>query len=163
MCGMQPSEFVFAYGSNMDPAQMRERCPGSDLSWFVAEARGCKLCFPRRSKSRKGGVGSIVPDETKSVWSVVFSVSARDLKRLDGFEGVPNAYKRDRVSVTHQGGQSRAVWTYFANSGDDPPKEYDPHEDYISLYLKGAEYFGLPAEYVESLRALKARVGGGTP
>ena len=56
---MHQSEFVFAYGSNMDPAQMRERCSGSDLSWFVARAEGWKLIFPRWSDKRLGGVGSI--------------------------------------------------------------------------------------------------------
>ncbi len=159
---MHQSELVFAYGSNMDPAQMRERCPESDLSWFIAEARGWKLCFPRRSDKRKGGVGSIVPDKTTSVWGVVFSVSVRDLKRLDCFEGVPNAYKRCHVSVTDQGGREYTVWTYFAEAQDDPPTEYDPHEDYIGLYLKGAQYFNLPAKYVDSLRALKKGVRDGT-
>jgi hypothetical protein len=51
---MNESELVFAYGSNMDPAQMRERCPESDLGWFTAEARGWRLYFPRESKKRRG-------------------------------------------------------------------------------------------------------------
>ena len=160
---MHRSELVFAYGSNMDPAQMRERCPESDLSWFIAEAREWRLCFPRRSDKRKGGVGSIVADKAKSVWGVVFSVSECDMKRLDRFEGVPKSYKRDHISVTDQGGGGHIVWTYFAIPQDDPAKEYDPHEDYIGLYVKGAEYFSLPAGYVESLRALKARGCDRTP
>src|SRR5690242_6364360 len=86
---MMKSELVFAYGSNMDPAQMRERCPESDLSWFVAEAEGWRLCFPRKSTKRKGGVGSIAREEGASVWGVVFAISERDLSRLDEYEGVP--------------------------------------------------------------------------
>ncbi len=81
-------ELDFAYGSNMDLVQMRERCPGSLLSPVVAEARGWKLCFPRRSDGRKGGIGSITEDKSASVWGVVFSVTQQDLERLDRFEGV---------------------------------------------------------------------------
>ncbi len=153
----QERSFVFAYGSNMDQAQMRERCPGSDLSCFVAAARGWRLCFPRRSIKRKGGVGSITPDPGQSVWGVVFSVSPRDLIRLDRFEGVKKtAYRRDRISVIDQQGRIYDVWTYFAIP-DDPPQEYQPHKDYIELYVRGAECFGLPEPYIESLKAKMAR------
>ena len=144
---------VFAYGSNMDPAQMRERCPESDLSWFVAEARGWRLCFPRQSTKRKGGVGSITPDEKSSVWGVVFTVTARDLDRLDGFEGTRSSrYRRERIDVLDVQGLTYRVWTYRANPDDEPPREYQPHSEYIGLYIKGAEYFHLPEDYIESLR-----------
>ena len=56
---MERSVLIFAYGSNMDLAQMKERCPNSDLQSFIAEARSWKLCFPRYSENRNGGVGSI--------------------------------------------------------------------------------------------------------
>src|SRR6516165_8294753 len=84
---MMKSELVFAYGSNMDPAQMRERCPESDLWWFIAEARDWKLYFPRKSNQRRGGVGSITKQVGSSVWGVVFAVSEHDLARLDRYEG----------------------------------------------------------------------------
>ena len=151
---MHHSKLVFAYGSNMDPAQMRKRCPQSDLSWFIAEARGWKLCFPRRSDKRKGGVGSIVRDGGRSVWGVVFSVCRRDLITLDSFEGVPGSYERDRVDVIDQQGLTYRVWTYFAVAADKPPREYSPHKDYIDLYVRGAKYFGLPQDYVDFLRSL---------
>ncbi len=156
---MCESELVFAYGSNMDPGQMRERCPGSDLSWFVAEARGWRLWFPRQSKKRKGSVGSLAPDTERSVWGVVFSVSKRDFQRLDHFEGVPNRYQRELIEVVHQDQRDSLVskvWTYFAVPQDNPPKGYLPSRDYLNLYIRGAEYFGLPPEYLEPLRNTKA-------
>jgi hypothetical protein len=33
----------------MDLGQMKKRCPNSELTSCVAEARGWKLCFPRES------------------------------------------------------------------------------------------------------------------
>ena len=150
---MVKSEFVFAYGSNMDPAQMRERCPESDLSWFVAEARGWKLCFPRESKKRKGGVGSIAQEKDSSTWGVVFAVSERDLARLDVYEGVSiKAYTRELIDVVDSMGRQSKAWTYIANSSGQG--DFVPHKDYITLYIKGAVYFGLPEEYVESLRRI---------
>src|SRR3990170_602913 len=107
---MQQSEFVFAYGSNMDPAPMRERCPESDLSWFVAEAKGWRLYFPRYSKKRRCTVGSIVKSENESVWGVVFAVTPRDLARLDRFEGKGSAYKREPIEVVNREGRNHTAW-----------------------------------------------------
>jgi gamma-glutamylcyclotransferase len=85
---MERNVLIFAYGSNMDLEQMRERCPESDLASFIAEARDWALRFPRNSDKRKGGVGSIERKQGSSVWGVVFAVSERGLKRLDRYEGV---------------------------------------------------------------------------
>ena len=148
---MHENQFVFAYGSNMDPAQMRERCPGSSLTWCVAEARGWSLHFPRKSEKRRGGVGSIIALPESSVWGVVFSISERDLFRLDSFEGVPKAYRRDQLEVFTASGAPHTVSTYFAipdRSGD----EFLPHKDYIQLYISGAKYFGLPKNYIKALK-----------
>ena len=150
---MMKSELVFVYGSNMDPAQMRERCPESDLSWFIAEARDWRLCFPRSSTKRKGGVGSIVKEPGQSVWGVVFTVSERDLARLDGYEGVPNAYKREPIEVFDADGRKFPVITYLAVPQEGGP--FVPHRDYINLYVGGARYFGLPKAHVQVLEAIR--------
>lgn len=151
---MHKANFVFNYGSNMDPAQMRERCPGSDLSWFVAQAEGWSLCFPRFSKRRRGGVGSLRPNPKETVWGVVFSVSDRDLIRLDRFEGAPDAYKRDWLQVKDLTGHYQSVWCYFANR-DSVKEHHPPTDEYIQLYIRGALYFDLPAQYVQQLRNIR--------
>ena len=155
---MHESEYVFAYGSNMDPAQIRERCPESDLSWFIAEAKGWELCFPRRSQKRKGGVASIRKADDSSVWGVIFGVTPRDLQRLDGFEGVAlGSYRRDRIDVKNQEGIPYKVWTYFANPQGG--EKYRPHEDYMELLIKGAKYFELPGDYIGKLKSIKTKKG----
>lgn len=152
---MMESELVFAYGSNMDPVQMRERCPESDLSWFVAKLSRHRLCFPRKSTNRKGGVGSVEKDPSGEVWGVVFAVSKKDLLRLDSFEGVNSgSYTREPISVVDSNGDEFPVCTYVAIP-EEPRKEFSPHEDYIKLYLRGAEYFGLPDSYIASLKKIK--------
>jgi gamma-glutamylcyclotransferase (GGCT)/AIG2-like uncharacterized protein YtfP len=151
-------ELVFAYGSNMDPQQMRERCPESGLSWFLARAEGWGLCFPRLSVKRKGGVGSIERRLGHDVWGVVFSVTQKDLDRLDQFEGVASkAYQRDRIEVVKRDGDRIKVWTYFGVPQNTPVCEYPPHKEYLSLYVMGGEHFGLPESYLDELKGIRTR------
>jgi hypothetical protein len=154
---MAAIEFVFAYGSNMDLSQMRERCPNSKdkLQPFIAKADGWKLCFPRHSDRRQGGVGSIVSAKGQAVWGVVFGLTLEDLAKLDRSEGVPNAYRRDRLPVTWGNHLKQEVWAYFAIAQDNPTKHYIPHQDYLALYIRGAESFKLPAEYIDQLKKIE--------
>jgi cation transport regulator ChaC len=145
---------IFAYGSNMDLAQMKERCPNSDLASFVAEARGWKLRFPRESERRKGGVGSIEKLDRSSVWGVVFSVNERDLGRLDRREGVLiGSYTRGPCEVHKQNGEPVQTQTYFAVRQRE--QDFVPHKEYIDLYLQGAKHFGLPPHYIELLELIR--------
>jgi gamma-glutamylcyclotransferase (GGCT)/AIG2-like uncharacterized protein YtfP len=155
---MTPTEFVFAYGSNMDLTQMGERCPNSKDRFqpFPAKADGWKLWFPRHSERRQGGVGSIVSAEGEAVWGVVFGLTPEDLARLDRSEGVlVSAYRRDRLAVSWGNNLRQEVWTYLAIPQDTPPKHYVPQEDYLAQYVRGAEYFKLPAEYIDKLRKIE--------
>ena len=154
---MTPTEFVFVYGSNMDLAQMSERCPNSRDKFqpFVAKAEGWRLWFPRYSERRQGGVGSIAPANGEVVWGVVFGLTLEDLVRLDRSEGVfVSAYRRDRLAVTWGNALKQDVWAYFAIPQDTPPRHYMPHQDYLATYIRGAESFKLPADYVEKLKRI---------
>jgi hypothetical protein len=72
----------FAYGSNMDWAQMKERCP---CAKFVCRAKlpSHRLAFTLRSCSRRCGVADILRDETKDVWGVVYELPENELGNLD--------------------------------------------------------------------------------
>lgn len=84
----------FAYGSNMNPAQMRFRCPTSKA---VARAtlRGYRFAINSR------GVATIVESEKSSVSGVLWKISRLDEEVLDCFEGVRSgAYVKRRISPT---------------------------------------------------------------
>ena len=157
---MTATEFVFTYGANMDLAQMGERCPNSkDLFQpFVARADGWRLWFPRSSERRQGGVGSMMSAPGEAVWGVVFGLTLEDLARLDRSEGVPTgAYRRARLPIAWGRDLKQEVWTYLAIPQDEPPRRYIPHEDYLAQYIRGAESFKLPAEYIDKLRRIETR------
>lgn len=147
----------FAYGSNMDWDQMRERCPSAQ---FVGKAllRDHKLAFTRKSVERGCGVADIVPEKGQKVWGVVYEISERDKGRLDMCEGFDptrdqNAYWRRQVLVLLDGDEDKPLtaWTYFAQKEQDPPP---PSAAYLSLLLKGARHWHLPEEYIRELELL---------
>ena len=72
----------FAYGSNLDWAQMKQRCP---LAKFVCRAKlpAHRLAFTLKSAKRDCGVADVLPDQAKDVWGVVYELPDNELKNLD--------------------------------------------------------------------------------
>lgn len=91
-------ELVFAYGSNLSFAQMVSRCPSAEYV-TRAELRDHELAFAGWSERWQGPVATYVASPRRRLRGVVFSVSRKDLGRLDRFEGVPRVYDRQRVLV----------------------------------------------------------------
>jgi gamma-glutamylcyclotransferase (GGCT)/AIG2-like uncharacterized protein YtfP len=91
----------FAYGSNMDWTQMRERRPSAQ---FVAVARlpEYRLAFTRRSINRGCGVSDVVADKKESVWGVVFDIQETDIALLDKSEGYQPGRKREANSYVRE-------------------------------------------------------------
>src|SRR5436853_668250 len=76
----------FAYGSNMDWAQMNKRCPSARFVGIAALTEH-RVGFTRRSVNRGCGVADVIPEAGRKVWGVVYEVSDLDLDRLDKSEG----------------------------------------------------------------------------
>ena len=71
----------FAYGSNMDARQMKERCPQSEKQEIV-ELSGYEFFINKR------GVANIRQNKDKKVVGIVYTISEDDEKELDKCEGV---------------------------------------------------------------------------
>src|SRR6266540_5292830 len=138
----------FAYGSNMDPEQMRVRAPGA-VGLGAGLLSGWRLTFTRDSPGWGGGVGHIEPSPGDEVWGVLWEVGDDHLASLDEYEGVAvGMYERSSVPVSFDGGDVDAV-VYMAN-----PRGYKPpSKRYVAALVRGAEAFDLPAPYVAGLRA----------
>ncbi|MER9291500.1 gamma-glutamylcyclotransferase [Mesorhizobium sp. M0510] len=146
----------FAYGSNMDLEQMRERCPDAEVvgMCFLQEH---DLCFPRLSRNRNCGVSSIEPRAGYNTWGVVYKLSPSDIIRLDKSEGFradrhadENAYNRVEVTVTLNDAPTK-VQTYIATRQDGVSL---PNAAYLKHIREGARYHGLPPDYLERLELL---------
>ena len=133
----------FAYGSNMNPAQMRFRCPTSKA---VARATLRGYRFARKSR----GVATIVESEKSSVSGVLWKISRLDEEVLDCFEGVRSgAYVKRRIMLS-LGGKRRNALVYV---GSDSERGL-PRAGYLERIICGAEYFKLGREYISQLERL---------
>jgi gamma-glutamylcyclotransferase len=150
----------FAYGSNMDAEQMKERCPSAK---FVCRAKlpSHRLAFTRMSIIRRCGVADILRDETKEVWGIVYELVESELENLDKDEafrlGRPddqNDYTRENCYVWHEGDAKRPllVAIYRGHPQPNPPL---PNCDYKNLIVAGAMHWQLPADYIRELESIQ--------
>jgi gamma-glutamylcyclotransferase len=134
----------FAYASNMNHAQMKERCPGARfLKPVVLE--GYRFVYDGYSVPRQGSTANIVNSETESVRGGLFEITEKDRLDLDAYEGYPNAYERKDVEVVDAEGNVYRAMTYF-RTGRALAK---PHPDYEKVVLEGARDCRLPEDYIE--------------
>lgn len=148
----------FAYGSNVDWYQMKGRCPSANFVG-VAKLPDHRLAFTRSSVNRGCGVADAVPEAGRSVWGVVYEISALDIEMLDKSEGYrpgrkKNSYWRRECTVFLDGDEERPVTmeTYLAEPESDAPL---PNQDYKDLILFGARHWHLPADYIAELEAIE--------
>ena len=146
----------FAYGSNLDWDQMRERCPSSAFV-HVACLRDHALAFTRFSPTRGCGVADVVHRPGHEVWGAVYELDAADGRRLDAFEGyVPgrsrNGYRRVDARVTLDGPEARTVAVVTYEVCERQPAHVPPDRRYLDHLLRGAHTWGLPEAYQAALR-----------
>jgi gamma-glutamylcyclotransferase (GGCT)/AIG2-like uncharacterized protein YtfP len=150
----------FAYGSNMNWKQMRERCPSSRFVG-IAVLRDHKLAFTRRSDTWDCGVADVVVEDGAQVWGVVYKIADLDIDKLDSLEGFlpgrdkgKNSYDRRECLVFLDGEDQRplTVSAYFGNPQPNPPP---PNAEYKNLILVGARHRHLPTEYIRKLKQIE--------
>lgn len=153
----------FAYGSNMQFDQMKERCSSAR---FVCTARlkDHRLAFTRLSKNRQCGVADAIQNMGAEVWGTVFEIDENEIGALDKSEGyrtgrprAENAYERSELHVqrSDEGQEALAVWTYTVVTKLAPnPK---PSEVYKQLVLDGARMWRLPMPYIKQLEAIETQ------
>jgi len=145
---LSPVELYAAYGSNMDPAQMAERCPHSPqrgTGWL----EGWRLTFGGEDINWEGARATVVEDAAERVFVVLYDVPDIDERMLDRWDGATIGYYRKiRVRVQTLEGEALA-WLYVLD-------DYEgglPSARYLGILADAAEKAGAPADYVASLRA----------
>ena len=138
------SELYFAYGSNMDPVQMEQRCP---------DARPLGRASLADWEVRIGirGFATVVDAPGSLTWGALWEVSPSDLATLDVYEGVVHGFYR-RETLTAQGPESaHAALIYIEEfEGDGIPRD-----GYLERILDGARAFDLPEDYRAKLARLE--------
>jgi len=125
--------YYFAYGSNLNKKQMRERCPDSK-PMFIATLHNYKLVFVGWSRQWRGGVASIKPFGGERVRGAIYEISEQCLQRLDGYEGYPGNYNRFKVTVFDEDSEPIEAITYIkAGQIEETP----PSKEYLSVIQQG--------------------------
>lgn len=151
----------FAYGSNLDHARLVERVGPVDLARATsARLVGHRLEFSKRSRTA-GGAATVHPDPGGVVEGVLWTLTQRQLRRLDEIEGVPDHYWRVRVGLEVSGpvggpaedtGGAVAGWTYVAHP-DRVVAGLRPTAAYLGHLLRGDRW--LSGAYLDRLRAVE--------
>jgi gamma-glutamylcyclotransferase (GGCT)/AIG2-like uncharacterized protein YtfP len=134
------TRLYFAYGSNLNLDGMASRCPDSEQV-AVATLGGWALTFR--------GVADIEPRKGARTLGALWRISARDLERLDRYEGYPGLYRRELLTVETTDGAVQAI-TYVMN--DDYLGL--PSSAYYKVIRHGYEQWDLPIEALERALAL---------
>ena len=144
-----------AYGSNMDPAQMRERCPhspGAGTGWL----EGWRLTFGGEDLGWEGSLATIVEAPGQQVYVSLYDVTPQDEKALDAWEGADTGlYRKIRVRVATLDGE-RVAWVYLLDGFEGGL----PSARYLGVLADAAEKAGAPDDYVAELRNRPCRSTG---
>ncbi len=143
--------YYFGYGSNMLIPRIRSRVPSAQPV-TTARLDNYVLRFHKRSRDGSGKC-NIVPDDTNSVYGVVFDVAPTDLEALDEAEQQGRRYRRQDVTVRGENTTVEA-FAYVAESFyvDD---SLLPYEWYHALVVAGARQHGLPESYVAQVASVR--------
>ncbi len=129
--------YYLAYGSNLNLRQMRQRCPRAKPVGAVLLV-GYELVFR--------GVATIEPRDGGSVPCGLWLITDTDEAALDNYEGWPNHYRKEMVTVQY-GKRKLRVMTYIMNDGHaiSAPSDY-----YLHIIQDGYKDFRLDAAALDA-------------
>ena len=122
--------YYFAYGSNLNQKQMKERCPDSK-PLFTAVLPNYKLVFTGWSRQWRGGVASIKSFRGDRVRGAIYEVTEACLQRLDRFEA---GYSRLKVTVFGEDDEPVEAITYIKTG---QLEDAAPSKEYLAVIQQG--------------------------
>ena len=141
-----------AYGTNLDPTRMSERCPHSPLR-TVGWLMGWRLTFGGEELGWDGAMATIVEDVLEQVYVAVYDVTDDDIAALDGWEAADTGlYRKTRVRVSTMAGEL-LCFAYVLDAYEGGL----PSASYLGVLADAAEAGDAPTDYVSWLRSLECR------
>jgi AIG2 family protein len=135
-----------AYGTNIDPDQMLERCPASPSrgpGWLI----GWRLTFGGEDVGWEGALATVVEEPASTVYVMLYDVTRYDAERLDQWEGSDlGLYTKIRVRVSTLEGDVLA-WTYVLDAYEGGR----PSARLLGLMAEAAQKAGAPDDYVRDI------------
>ena len=160
--------YYFAYGNNMHPETINERCltnqkgGGIVKDIGVARIKDHRLAFTIKTPIWGGPVGDIISQPFFYVYGYLYQIDEVALNHLDIAEYLPegNSYTRVEMQVEVvkkenllQVDSVITAITYRVIEEKRMPEE-PPQKDYIKRLIDGAIERNLPSQYVTSLKLM---------
>jgi gamma-glutamylcyclotransferase (GGCT)/AIG2-like uncharacterized protein YtfP len=144
-----------AYGSNLDPTQMLDRCPHSPAAG-TGWVEDWRLTFGGEDLGWEGSLATLVPADGEHVFVGLYDITDDDARTLDAWEGADyGLYRKLRVRVHTLDGE-RLAWVYVLDGYEGGL----PSARYLGVLADAAEAAGAPDDYVQSLRTRPCRSSG---
>ena len=154
--GRKDRQYYFAYGSNMNPGQMAERCAAARVV-CVACLPDYRLAFYGRNRVWDGGRETVVQEEGQQVWGVLYELTFGDAISLDVWSSARldggGAYFHYPVQVVDAAGREHTAVLYKKDVLGPPVL---PSSQYLAHIAAGAAANGLPQAYVDYLKNLQS-------
>jgi hypothetical protein len=141
--------FYAAYGANMDPRWMAERCPHSPFrgtGWLL----GWRLTFGGEDIGWDGAMATVVEDPVAQVFVALFDVTPEDERELDRWE--TPLFRKIKERVQTLDGEQLA-WLYVLDAYEGGL----PSASYLGVISEAAVAAGAPDDYVHDLRTRPCR------
>jgi gamma-glutamylcyclotransferase len=117
---------------------MKRRCPSATGGRF-ATLKGFSLTFCGHSPGWGGAVATLRRDKAGIVFGRIWEITWADLYRLDGFEGHPYCYERQRMTLD----DGTEVMIYIKPVNGD---QAAPSESYFTTIARGYQQVDLPLD-----------------
>ncbi len=134
-----------AYGSNLDPHQMAERCPHSPergIGWLL----GWRITFG--GEGWDGALPTMAEEADAQVFVALYDVTPTDESTLDEWESAHSGlYRKVRVRVATLDGEQTA-WAYVLDDFEGGM----PSARTLGILADAAEAAGAPSDYIAELR-----------
>ena len=138
---------TFAYGSNMQTARVRKRCPSATPKG-VAELRSYELHWHKQSQDGSGKCAIVrTYNPENRVLGVLYEIVNGEKQALDKAEGLGQGYEEIDVLVVCNG-REIAAKAYRALNVSPMLK---PYTWYHAFVVAGAKEHGLPTDYIAQI------------
>lgn len=146
---MNSDLLYFAYGSNLNEADLRQWCQQTGRPYPLGEKYAnawlpdMQLVFNYNSQRRKGGALNLRHRLGQATPGTLFHIAVDGLATLDEKEGSPNVYKHLDVTALTEDGREHSAITYQVHTAMIEGVFVPPHSGYLKVLQEGFAAHGL--------------------
>ena len=138
----------FAYGSNLDLAQMAQRCPDAEIVGPV-RLENYELRF------RGSGFATVAPKKGSTVHGLVWKITPNCEQSLDRYEGYPHFYYKTELELPlAETGKKLTAFVYIMH---EERKLGIPTSAYIRTCVDGYRQFGFDLKHLRKAMDISER------